>query len=57
MPGKQSEMLGNGWKMLGNKQTNATKVAQNVKDDQTFKPPQKAMSGRFLETGPIPMVS
>ena len=27
---KQSEMLENGWKMLGNKQTNEIKVAQYV---------------------------
>ena len=30
MLGKQSEMLENGWKMLGNKQTNEIKVAQYV---------------------------
>ena len=50
------ETVRNARKRLENarKQTNKLNksCSECLKDDQTFKPPQKAMSGRFPETGP-----
>ena len=46
---RHKKQLENAWKQTTKRNKSCSEC---LKDDQIFKPPQKAMSGRFLETGP-----